>query len=320
MKIAIIGTFWLSETFAQAVSRVDDIEVGAICSRSIDKARAFADAHAPGAACYSDPTELATDTAIDAVYIATPNVTHYALSKQMLTAGKHVLCEKPICVHLEEYEELLVIAKAKGLVYLEAMMNAHLPQLKAVQEVLKTAGEVVSARLDFSQRSSKIDRVQQGEVFSTFSKAACGGALMDLGVYSVYMVLQLFGYPKTVDAYSTPICDVDGTDTVILGYDGYQAVLTISKLAESRIRSEVVCKDGTLTLGLLSRLQAVDYYLHGGEKRTIFGTSDFAESMTWEIKDFLSYVNGADYSYMQALSRDSIRLLTEIREKIKYHI
>jgi predicted dehydrogenase len=320
MKIGIIGTFWLSETFAQAISRVESIKVGAVCSRSPDKAKAFANAYAKDAVCYDNPVLLAQDVNIDAVYIATPNVTHYELSKQMLLAGKHVLCEKPLCVHLWEYEELLSIAKERGLVYLEAMMNAHLPRLAKTQEVLRDAGTIVSARLDFSQRSSKIDRVRQGEVFSTFSKASCGGALMDLGVYSIYMALQLFGYPKTVDAYSTPILDVDGTDTVILGYDGFQVILTMSKLAESHIRSEIICEGGTITLGLLSRLQEIDYYPQGKSKQTIFDTSDFAESMTWEIKDFIRYTQGTDYSAMQTLSRQSIQLLTEIREKIGYHI
>ena len=320
MRIAIIGTFWLSETFARAVTYVDGIEIGAVCSRSIAKAEDFSARLAPNAVCYDDPAAIASDSTIDAVYIATPNATHYDLSKQMLISGKHVLCEKPICVHPAEYEELLSIANTHGLVYLEAMMNAHLPRLKVLQETLSGAGAVVSARLDFSQRSSKIDRVRQGEVFSTFSKAACGGALMDLGVYSVYMALQLFGYPKTVDAYSTPICDVDGTDTVILGYDGYQVILTMSKLAESKIRSEIVCEGGTLTLGLLSRLQQIVYYPHGDEMKTIFETSDFEESMTWEIRDFISYASGMDYTHMQQLSRDSIRLLTRIREIIGYHI
>lgn len=320
MKIGIIGTFWLSETFAQAITRMEGIEVGAVCSRSLDKAKAFANAFAKDAVCYDNPTQLASDSNINAVYIATPNVTHYELSKQMLLAGKHVLCEKPVCVHLLEYEELLAIAKDRGLIFLEAMMNAHLPRLAKTQEALRDAGAVVCARLDFSQRSSKIDRVRQGEVFSTFSKASCGGALMDLGVYSVYMALQLFGYPQTVEAYSTPILDVDGTDTVILGYDGFQVILTMSKLAESRIRSEIICEGGTITLGLLSRLQEIDYYPQGKSKQTIFGISDFAESMTWEIKDFIRYTQGTDYSSMQALSRQSIQLLTEIRERIGYHI
>ncbi len=320
MRIGIIGTFWLSETFVMAINCVEGIEVGAVCSRNIEKARAFADKLSLSVACYATPTQLAVDPAIDAVYIATPNVTHYELAKQMLQAGKHVLCEKPICVHIEEYEELLSLANAKGLVYLEAMMNAHLPRTKTVVEAIRSAGTIVSARLDFSQRSSKIDRVRQGEMFSTFSKAACGGALMDLGVYSVYAALQFFGYPRWVEAHSTPIGDVDGSDTVILGYDGFQAVLTISKLAESRIRSEIICEGGTLTLGLLSRMQELDYYPVGGKKECMFATSNFAESMTHEISDFLAYCGGADYTAMQTLSRQSIRLLTEIRRQIRYEI
>ncbi len=319
IKLALIGTFWLTETFVKAIDQVPDVMLAGVCSRSFERAKAFI-GERKDVRIYDDPQKLASEPDIDAVYIATPNVTHYELSKLMLESGKHVLCEKPICVHMEEYEELLAIAKANGLVYMEAMMNAHLPQLKDIQIALASAGPIVAARLDFSQRSSKIDRVRKGEVFSTFSKASCGGALMDLGVYSVYMALQLFGYPKTVDAYSTPILDVDGTDTVILGYDGYQVVLTMSKLAESRIRSEIICENGTITMGLLSRLQEIDYYPNGGEIVSLFGKTEFYESMIWELKDFLSYIGGADYTHMQALSRDSIRLLSKIREKIGYHI
>ena len=319
IRLAIVGTFWLTETFVKAMDQVDGVVLAGVCSRSADRAKAFI-GNRKSVKIYTDPADLASDKDIDAVYIATPNVTHYDLSKQMLLAGKHVLCEKPICVHLEEYEELLAIATTNELVYLEAMMNAHLPRLADLQNALQSAGPIVAARLDFSQRSSKIDRVRKGEVFSTFSKASCGGALMDLGVYSVYMALQLFGYPQTVDAYSTPILDVDGTDTAILNYDGYQVILTMSKLAESRIRSEIICENGTITLGLLSRLQELTYYPNQGNASVLFETSAFEESMFWELKDFLSYISGTDYVPMQTLSRDSIRLLTIIREKIGYHI
>lgn len=319
IRLALIGTFWLTETFVKALDHVPGVTLSGVCSRSAERASAFI-GDRPHVRIYTDPRSLAEDPDIDAVYIATPNVTHYELSKLMLESGKHVLCEKPICVHLEEYDELLSLAKSNGLVYLEAMMNAHLPQRKELQTALTSAGPIVAARLDFSQRSSKIDRVRKGEVFSTFSKASCGGALMDLGVYSVYMALQLFGYPQTVSAYATPILDVDGTDTVILGYNGYQVVLTMSKLAESRIRSEIICENGTITLGLLSRLQEIDYYPNNGEHSSIFGKTEFYESMMGELQDFLSYIAGADYTDMQTLSRDSIRLLTDIREKIGYLI
>ena len=319
MKLAIIGTFWLSETFLAAMDRVEGIELRAVCSRSLEKAEKFA-AGRPGVKLYNDPDKLAEDAEIDAVYIATPNFTHYPLSKQMLLAGKHVICEKPVTVHLCEYDELCALAAKKGLVYMEAMMSAHLPQLETLKNTLAVAGNPVCAKLDFCQRSSKIDGVRRGEVYSTFSKAACGGALMDLGVYAVYLARMLFGYPQDVQAFATPILDVDGSDTVILFYEGFHVVITLSKLAESRIRSEIICEKGTVTIGLLSQLQEMDFYPVGGEKVTLYGKNDFADSMTGEIRDFLQYAAGKDMTEVQALARDSVKLLSVIREKIGYDI
>lgn len=319
MRIGIVGTFWLSQTFARALWRVKGIELGAVCSRTLAKAEAFAAGY-PEAKAYDDPEAMAADRSIDAVYIAVPNAQHYGLSKLFLSAGKHVLCEKPICVHIEEYEELLALARSKGLVFLEAMMNCHLPQLTMMKDILSQAGDVVTARIDFCQRSSKIDRVRAGETFSTFSKAACGGALMDLGVYSVYLALNLFGYPKSVTAKAVYLGEVDCTDTVILEYEGFHAVLTLSKLAESAIRSEIICEKGTLTLSGVSQLQEIAYTPVGGKRQPRYGNNDFAHSMASEIADFLSYTKGKCCDEMIELSRASIKLLTEIRSQIGYEI
>ena len=319
IQLAIIGTFWLSETFLAAMDRVEGIELAAVCSRSLEKAAKFAKDR-KGVKLYNDPAALAEDKEIDAVYIATPNFTHYALSKQMLQANKHVICEKPVTVHVEEYDELCALAEKKGLIYMEAMMSAHLPQLAKLKNTLSMAGKPVMARFDFCQRSSKIDGVRRGEVYSTFSKAACGGALMDLGVYAVYLALMLFGYPGDVQAYSIPICDVDGSDTIVLQYDAFHVVVTLSKLAESRIRSEIILEKGTVTIGLLSQLQELDYYPVAGEKVALYGKNDFADSMTGEIRDFLDYIAGKDMSEIKALARESVKLLSQIRQKIGYDI
>lgn len=319
MRIGIVGTFWLSETFAHALWQVKGVELGAVCSRTLAKAQAFAAGY-PDVTVYDNPNALAEDRTIDAVYLAVPNAQHYEHSKLFLNAGKHVLCEKPICVHIEQYEELLAIANEKRLVFLEAMMNCHVPQLTMLKNILSEAGDVVTARIDFCQRSSKIDRVRAGETFSTFSKAACGGALMDLGVYSVYLVLSLFGYPKSVTAKAVYLGDVDCTDTVILEYPGFHAVLTLSKLAESAIRSEIICEKGTVTLSGVSQLQEIAYTPVNGRRQPRYSRNDFATSMASEISDFLSYTKGKCYDDMIELSRASIKLLTEIRSQIGYDI
>lgn len=319
MRIGIVGTFWLSETFARALWQVKGIELGAVCSRTLAKAQAFIKGY-PDAAAYDEPAEMAADESIDAVYIAVPNAQHYELSKLFLEAGKHVLCEKPVCVHIEEYEELLALAKSKNLVFLEAMMNCHVPQLQLLKNLLAKAGSPVTARIDFCQRSSKIDRVRAGESFSTFSKASCGGALMDLGVYSVYLALNLFGYPKSVSAKAVYLGDVDVTDTVILEYDGFHAVLTLSKLAESTARSEILCEKGTITLSGVSQLQEIAYIPVGGKKEMHYGRNEFAASMAHEIADFVAYTKRKRFDDMIALSRASINLLSEIRSQIGYDI
>ncbi|MBE6672562.1 MAG: Gfo/Idh/MocA family oxidoreductase [Ruminococcaceae bacterium] len=317
VRLAIIGTFWLSKTFLQAMDRTEGVRLAAVCSRQLEKAREFAGGR-EGVKLYDDPDLLAEDTEIDAVYIATPNVTHFELSKRMLQAGKHVLCEKPITCTIAQYNELRALANEKHLIYMEAMMSAHLPQIAALKQTLATLGKTVCARFDFCQRSSKIDAVRRGERFSTFRKDCYGGALMDLGVYAVYLSLMLFGYPRDLQAFATPVCDVDGSDTVILFYDGFHVVITLSKLAESRIRSEIICEGGTVTVGLISQLQEMDLYPVGGEKISLYGKNDFADSMTGELRDFLSYIAGEDDREMQALAKSSVKLLSEIREKIGY--
>lgn len=319
MRIGIVGTFWLSETFAHAIWKVQGVELGAVCSRTLAKAEAFVKGY-PDATAYDDPNKLAADESIDAIYLAVPNAQHYELAKLFLNAGKHVLCEKPICVHLEEYDELIALAKSKGVIFLEAMMNFHLPQLTLLKNLLAEAGAPVVARIDFCQRSSKIDRVRAGETFSTFSKASCGGALMDLGVYSVSLALSLFGYPKSVTAKAVYLGDVDCTDSIILEYDGFHAVLTLSKLAESAIRSEIVCEKGTITLSGVSQLQEIAYFPVGGRKQPCYGTNDFATSMAAELADFVAYTKGKCCDEMIARSRDSVRLLSAIRTQIGYDI
>ena len=97
--------------------------------------------------------------------------------------------------------------------------------------------------------------------------------------------------------------------------DKYAFTLEICPDFHSKDAFEILCENGTVTLGLLSRLQEIDYYPLGQEEQCLFGRSDFVESMTWEIRDFHSYTKGKDYRDMQQLSRDSIRLLNAIQQK-----
>ncbi len=323
MNFAIIGTFWLCENFIDAIKSTKGAHYYAQYSRNLEKARAFAEKNG-GAKCFNSLEEMARDENIDAVYIASPNVTHYAYSKLFIEAGKNVLCEKPVTVTTEEFDELSVLADKKGVIYAEAMMNFHLPQLEKMKETIEKAGDVVSARLDFSQRSSRLEAVKKGETVSTFDKASCGGALMDLGIYCIYLALELFGYPdKIIASAHFWESGVDIADSVLLVYDNFDVVLTFTKLAESAIRSEIICREGTLTIRQPAQLRDVAFIDAKGNSYLLHRTLSPVECMACELSDFMSYSdlkNRTEYLRSRKIAREVSCVMAEIRKQIGYDI
>ena len=248
---------------------------------------------------------------------------HYKQSKLFIEAKKHVICEKPITVTLDEFKELSDLADDNNVVYIEAMMNVHVAWANDLKKIIDSNKEnIVSAHFDFSQRSSKLERVKNGEHISTFDKESCGGALMDLGVYCTSLATYLFGYPKKITAnahYSTN--GVDLTDTVIVEYPTFDCTFTISKLSESIARSEILLGESAVTFKNVSQIQ--NLVLHSQtQKSAIHGENTFSESMIYEINDILKYIGGDKKGYLEnrQYTEYSIRLLEEIRNQIRYKI
>ena len=196
VKFAVIGTGWIAEEFVKGTELVEGLKFSAVYSRSKEKGKAFAEPFG-GAEVFDDINALAKSD-VDAVYIASPNSLHYEQSKLMLQNGKHVICEKPITVEPEEFEELRALAQEKGLVYMEAIMYMHLPARKTLKKALENLGEITTAHFDFSQLSSKYPALKRGDLPKIFNPKFATGCLMDLGIYCVYPALDLFGETKKI--------------------------------------------------------------------------------------------------------------------------
>jgi predicted dehydrogenase len=114
IRTAIFGTGFMGRVHLEGVRRTASVEAAAIAGRNADAARQLG-------AGFSIPTittdyrEILRDPAIDAVHICTPNAQHFSMAKDALTAGKHVLCEKPLATSVEEGEELVSLAAKQGL-------------------------------------------------------------------------------------------------------------------------------------------------------------------------------------------------------------
>lgn len=320
MKFAVIGTFWLCESMIKALLSIDGAEYYAQYSRSLEKAKEFSKQFG-NVKLFDDLDALAHDPSIDAVYIASPNALHYQQAKLMLKNGKHVLVEKPATTTEQEFDELCKIADRKGLVICEAMMNAHMPHLDGLKRIIEN-DSVVTARFDFCQRSSKISRVMAGEKgISTFSNATFGGALADLGVYGISLAINLFGMPKNyrANAHFIEQSDVDVSCNVILEYENFDVVMSVSKLAESKIRSEIICRDCNITFDNLSRLDNVKVYSLDNELTQLSVFTDFDKAFELEIKDLMNYsknIKDAEYLYNRSVTLNTVKLLSDIRFEV----
>lgn len=263
----IVGTNWLSYRYKEAILAAGN-RLTAVCSRSAERARALG---GDGAAVYTHLDKMLADPSVEVVYLCIPNVLHADAVIRCLSAGKHVLCEKPATVSAAEMEAIIAAARENDRVFGEAVMNFYSPVMEALRAELKNE-QVVSARLDYSQRSSKLDLVRQGQPITSFDRSLYGGALGGLGCYVLHFAVNLFGEPTSLTASAQFIGEVDGTDTLTLHYDGFDVGVTVSKCGHSHIGSEILCDRVTYTLKNLSVVLGV-------EKRTLDSTETYDDGI-----------------------------------------
>lgn len=247
LRYAIMGTNWLSYLYRDAILTAGDA-VTAVCSRDLERAKTLGGENAKA---YTDLDEMLLDPNIDAVYLCIPNVLHAEAALKCLKAGKHVLCEKPATVTAQQMEEIIRSAGESGKIFAEAVMNFYSPVMDQIREELKT-NPVAAVRLDYSQRSSKLDQLRAGQSFSSFDRSLYGGVLTDLGCYALHFAVNLFGEPEDLIASSHFIGQVDGSTSLILRYGSFNVMISLSKCAHSMIGSEIQCDRASYTLKNLS--------------------------------------------------------------------
>ena len=197
LRLGTIGSGSIVHTILDNVKIVDGIRLTAVYSRTEEKGSQLA-AEYGAERVYTDLDAFLGDEEMNTVYIASPNLLHYEQTKKALLAGKHVICEKPFCTKAEQARELTALAKEKQLFLADAVPTAFLPNLEALKKELPKVGRVKLVLGNYSQYSSRYDRLTEGEVPNVFNPKYGGGALMDINFYNVYLNVALFGKPEKV--------------------------------------------------------------------------------------------------------------------------
>ena len=285
MRFAIVGTSGIAERFVDAVSKCEGNETVAVYSRTKENAERFARAFGIPLK-YTSLTDLSESSALDAVYIASPNSCHFEQSILAMRGGKHVLCEKPIATSVGEFSRMLCAAEENGVVLLEAQKHLFSPGIDTIYNLLPEIGPIRRASFVFHNYSPSYERLKMGETPNVFRKELCGGALMDIGVYCVALMAALFGEPDTVVSLSNPLSTgVDGQGAAIARYDGFLVELIYSKLCHSVTPSAIQGEEGSLVFEKLSRIENIDIIRRNGEKRRVNCCSG-ENQMIYEIKAF----------------------------------
>ncbi|WP_078312291.1 MULTISPECIES: Gfo/Idh/MocA family oxidoreductase [unclassified Mycobacterium] len=227
IRWGIIGPGRIAGSVARDFPLTPGAELVAVASRSVQRARDFAETHRIPRA-FGSYRELLSDPDIDAVYIATPHPQHRQAAIAALTAGKAILVEKTFTATVSGAQEIIDIARARGVFAMEAMWTRFQPAIVAAKKLVDDGaiGEVrqVQADLGVDRPFDPDDRL--------FNPALGGGALLDLGVYVVSLAQYFLGDPAAVVAHgSLSPTGVDAEAGLLLRYDdGRTATLLCSLL------------------------------------------------------------------------------------------
>ena len=186
VKWGVLGTADIARgQTIPAMKLADNCDLYAVAGRSLEKAQAF-QREFGFAKAYGSYDELLNDPEVEAVYIPLPNDLHCAWAKRALNAKKHVLCEKPLAVSKAQEESMFQAAEKNGVHLMEAFAYLHSPIIAAIKAELDSIGEIRYLESAFiTPRRADTDIRLRKETF--------GGALYDLGCYSLSMALWMMG-------------------------------------------------------------------------------------------------------------------------------
>jgi predicted dehydrogenase len=220
-------------------------ELRAVAGRDEARARAFAERHGV-ASVHPSFDAFLDDPSIDAVYVALPNSLHAEWAVRALEAGKHVLCEKPLAMRVEEVDEVVDAADRTGRVAVEAFMYLHHPQTLRTVEIARSGIlgdiQVINGAFSFFLTYPNDPRIDP---------ELGGGSLWDVGCYPVSLARRVAGEePEALAGFAR--FDERGVDRSFVGAlrfpGGLLAHFECGFAAADRERIEVVGSEATLVV------------------------------------------------------------------------
>jgi predicted dehydrogenase len=215
IRWGILGCGRIARKFAADLKYVDNAQLIAVGSRSEHVADEFAKEF-PAKYRHNNYEDLAMNDEVDVIYIASPHGLHYEHAMLCIKHKKAVLCEKAFAINLNQAQEMIAFAKQQNVFLMEALWTKFMPHYNTVQQMLREEklGKIKSMQSNFG--FVPIAPIPQ----RLFDPALGGGALLDIGIYNVFITLSVLGKPDIIEATMTPaITGVDEQCAVLFKYN-----------------------------------------------------------------------------------------------------
>ena len=260
INIAILGAGGIAAKMAKTLNGMKEngerFTCCAIAARDLDRAETFAQMHG-FLKSYGSYEDMLSDPDVNLVYIATPHSHHYEHIKMCLNHGKHVLCEKAFTVNARQAEEVLTLARGKGLLLAEAIWTRYMPMRQMINEIL-ASGEIGTPCMLTANLCYKINHKER-----LIRPELAGGALLDVGIYPLNFAVMVFGNDivKVDSSVQMTETGVDAQDSITLHFaDGKMAVLNASINGIGDRRGVICGENGFLEITNVNNPQMITVY------------------------------------------------------------
>lgn len=255
-RIAIMGAGNIAGKMAKTIKKMKHVKCYAIASRDLNRAKDFAKKYGIKKA-YGSYEEMVMDPKVDLVYIATPHSEHYQNMKLCIENGKAVLCEKAFTANAKQAEEIFCLAEEKRVFVTEAIWTRYMPFLATIRGILSSGiiGTPSMLTCNLGYHIVNVPRLMQPEL--------AGGALLDVGVYTLNFASMLFGTDITRVTSSCTLTPtgVDASNSITLTFrDGRMAVLNSTMLGISDRRGIIYGTNGYMEIENINNYESVTVY------------------------------------------------------------
>ena len=327
VRFGVVGTNFITDWVIEGAREDARFELTAVCSRTQERGEEFATKHnIPH--IFTSLEAMAASDKVDAIYIASPNYAHAEQSILCMNNGKHVLCEKPMAANARQARLMSEAAHRNNVTLMEAMKSTLSPNFLAAKANLNRIGTPRRYFASFCQYSSRYDKFKEGIVMNAFRPELANGAMMDIGVYTLYPMVVLFGKPQAINAQGIVLSSgVDGQGAVNMQYEGMNATVLYSKIANSHLPAEIEGEDGNILIDRIQTPANVRFFprqapASGHEKRAEgeeLSQKEEHNEYYYEIKEFIDLVEQgrieSDINSHQC-SITTLEIIDEVRRQL----